>query len=103
GTIHRSAVQYVVQFSFTVSLWSALHAHIEKDFDTTRVPGFRLRIFGRSLGLMSGSRNIVRTVALERSVSKRSAFMNVAFSGTPASWALRFDSSTMFGLYSIPI
>ena len=43
-----------------------------------RVPGFRSRIFGRSFRLIDGSRNIVMTSAFERSVSKRSAFTNVA-------------------------
>ena len=68
-----------------------------------RVPGFRSRIFGRSFMLMSGSRNIVMTVAFEKSVSKRSAFMNVALSVTPSLAAFFFDSSTMSGLYSMPI
>ena len=72
------------------------------EFDTMRVPGFRSRIFGRSFMLIDGSRNIVMTCAFEKSVSKRSAFTNVALSVTPASAALRFDSSTMSGLYSMP-
>ncbi len=42
------------------------------------------------------------TVAFEKSLSKMSAFMNVAFAETPAASALRFDSSTMSGLYSMP-
>ena len=46
-----------------------------------RVPGFRSRIFGRSFRLMSGSRNMVITVAFEKSVSNRSAFTNVARAG----------------------
>ena len=50
-------------------------------FDTMRVPGFMSRIFGRSRRLMSGSRNIVITVAFEKSVSNRSAFMNVGLLG----------------------
>ena len=72
-------------------------------FDTTRVPGLRSRIFGRSFMLMEGSRNIVMTSAFEKSVSNRSAFTNVARSLTPASAAFFFDSSTMSGLYSMPM
>ena len=72
-------------------------------FDTTRVPGFRSRIFGRSFMLIDGSRNIVMTVAFERSVSKRSALTKFALSDTPADAALRFDNSTISGLYSMPI
>ncbi|MNC92218.1 hypothetical protein D3C83_86040 [compost metagenome] len=52
--------------------------------------------------LMSGSRNIVMTVACEKSLSKRSAFANVAFAVTPSFAAARLDSSTMSGLYSMP-
>ena len=42
-------------------------------FATMRVPGFRFRIDGRSCILMLGSRNIVMTVALLRSVLNKSA------------------------------
>ena len=45
---------------------------------------------------------MVTTVALEKSVSNRSAFMNVALSVTPSFSALRCDSATMSGLYSMP-
>ena len=68
-----------------------------------RVPGFMSRIFGRSFRLIEGSRNMVTTVAFEKSLSKRSAFTNVALSLTPAVLALRSDSATMSGLYSIPM
>src|ERR1043166_2812890 len=71
-------------------------------FETMRVPGFRSRILGRSLRLISGSRNMVITVALEKSLSYKSALVNVALSVTPAEAALRLDSSTISGLYSIP-
>src|SRR5262245_26337562 len=54
GTIHNNAVQYVVQFSLTVTLWSAFHSPIVNELDTMRVPGFRSRILGRSLRLISG-------------------------------------------------
>ena len=67
-----------------------------------RVPGFMLRIVGRSRRLIDGSRNIVMTCAFEKSVSNRSALTKVALSPTPAAVALRFDSSTMSGLYSMP-
>ena len=67
-----------------------------------RVPGLRSRIFGRSFKLMSGSRNIVITVACEKSLSKRSALVNVALPLTPSFAALRCDSATMSGLYSMP-
>ena len=76
---------------------------MSKEFETTRVPGRMSRILGRSLRLMLGSRNIVTTVALEKSVANRSACMNDASSVTPASFAFRRDSSTMSGLYSTPI
>ena len=42
------------------------------------------------------------TVAPERSVSNRSAFVNVTLSPTPSCAALRRDNSTMSGLYSMP-
>ena len=71
-------------------------------FDTIRVPGFMSRIFGRSCMLIDGSRNIVITVAFEKSVSKRSALANVALPVTPWAAALRCDNATMSGLYSMP-
>ena len=86
----------------TVCLSSGCHSPMVKVFETTRVPGFRPRIFGRSFRLMPGSRNMVITVALEKSVSKRSAFMNCARSVTPAARAFALESSTIFGLYSMP-
>ncbi len=52
---------------------------------------------------LDGSRNSVTTLAFEKSVSKRSACTKVARSAdTLASAALRRDSSTMSGLYSMP-
>ena len=54
----------LVQSPLTVSVWSASQSSIVKEFETTRVPGFMVRIFGRSLMLISGSRNIVMTVGL---------------------------------------
>ena len=95
--------QLLEQPSVTVAVSSACQSSIVNVFDTMRVPGFRSRIFGRSFRLIDGSRNIVITFAFDRSVSNRSAFTNVARSVTPASFALRFDSSTMSGLYSMPI
>jgi hypothetical protein len=53
-------------------------------FDTTRVPGFMSSIFGRSCMLIDGSRNIVITVASEKSVWNRSAFAKVALLPTPS-------------------
>ena len=73
-----------------------------KVFDTMRVPGFKPRIFGRNLRLISGNKNMVMTVALEKSVSNKSAFMKVARSVTPSFAAARLDNSTMSGLYSMP-
>src|SRR5262245_3116503 len=67
-----------------------------------RVPGRIFRICGRSRMLIEGSRNIVTTCALEKSVSNRSALLNVALSLTPAAVAFRFERSTMSGLYSMP-
>jgi len=87
GTIHRYAVHYVVQSSLTVTVSSAARSPIVTEFDTMRVPGFMSRIFGRSLRLMFGSRNIVMTVAFEKSLSNRSAFSKVAFPLTPAAAA----------------
>ena len=43
------------------------------------------------------------TVAFEKSVSKRSAFTNAALAVTFSLAAFFFDSSTMSGLYSMPI
>src|SRR5215475_8932827 len=60
------------------------------------------RILGRSRILISGSKNRVITVASEKSLSNRSAFTKVALSLTPSLAALRFDSSTISGLYSMP-
>ena len=73
----------------TCDVSSACQSSIVKVFDTTRVPGFISRILGRSRRLIEGSRNIVTTCAFEKSVSKRSAFTNVALSVTPAAFALR--------------
>ena len=73
GTIHRSAVHQLEQLSVTDCVSSASQSSIVNVFATMRVPGFRLRIDGRSCMLMLGSRNIVMTVALLKSVLKRSA------------------------------
>ena len=43
------------------------------------------------------------TVAFEKSVSKRSAFMNVALVADARLGGVRLDSSTMSGLYSMPM
>jgi hypothetical protein len=75
---------------------------MSKLLETTRVPGFMSRMVGRSFTLRPGSRNIVTTVALEKSLAKMSAFTNVALPVTPAAAAFRFDSSTMSGLNSMP-
>ena len=71
-----------------VSVRSDFQSPIVKSCDTTRVPGRRLRIFGRSFRLMLGSRYIVSTVAGERSVSNRFCCRNVTRSVTPARLAL---------------
>ena len=42
------------------------------------------------------------TVASEKSVSNRSALRKVVREATPAASALRFESSTISGLYSMP-
>ncbi|MNC87131.1 hypothetical protein D3C83_28320 [compost metagenome] len=49
-----------------------------------------------------GSRNMVITLALDRSVSNRSAFMKAARAATPAFSAFCFESATMSGSYSTP-
>ncbi len=102
GTIQRSAVHQLEQSPPTVAVSSGVHSSIVNVFDTMRVPGLRSRIFGRSLRLICGSRNIVITVACEKSLSKRSAFAKVALSPAPAATALRRESSTISGLYSMP-
>jgi len=76
---------------------------MSKACDTTRVPGLRFRILGFNLALMLGRRYMVMTVALEKSVSNRSAFMKVALADTPSRCALRWLSVTMSGLYSMPM
>ena len=86
----------------TLAVSSGFQSSMSKEFATMRVPGLRSRIFGRSFMLILGSKNIVITVAWEKSLSNRSAFMNVALSVTPSLAALRFDSSTISGLYSMP-
>jgi hypothetical protein len=48
------------------------------------------------------SRNIVTTSALEKSVTKMSACSKLALSLTPSFAAAAFESSTIFGLYSMP-
>ena len=72
------------------------------EFETTRVPGLRPRIFGRSSTLMSRRRNVVITLALEKSVSNRSALTKVALSATPASSAFVSTVRPGRGLYSTP-
>ena len=52
--------------------------------------------------MISGNKNMVITVACEKSLSNKSALTKLALSVTPALAALRFDSSTMSGLYSMP-
>jgi type VI protein secretion system component VasK len=46
--------------------------------------------------------NSANTVALEMSASNMSPCTNAALSPTPSAAALRFESSTMSGLYSMP-
>ena len=54
--------------------------------------------------LIDGSRNSVTTLAFEKSVSKRSACTKVAVSvDAGVRGVLLRDSSTMSGLYSMPI
>ena len=61
------------------------------------------RILARSFMLIEGSRNSVTTLALEKSVSKRSACTKVARSAdTLAATAFVRDNATMSGLYSMP-
>src|SRR5690349_2619617 len=62
GTIHRSAVHQLVQSFSIACVSSASQSSIVKELETMRVPGRRLRSFGRSVMLMLGSRNIVMTV-----------------------------------------
>src|SRR6185436_5984476 len=103
GTTQNNAVhQLLEQPSVTVAVSSACQSSIVKVLVAMRVPGLRSRIFGRSFMLIEGSRNIVITSAFDRSVSKRSALMNVARSDTPAAFALFCESVTMSGLYSMP-
>jgi hypothetical protein len=53
-----------------------------------RVPGRMSSSFGLSFMLIEGSRNIVTTLAFEKSYSKISPLTIVAFALTPASLAL---------------
>jgi len=69
-----------------------------KEFETIRLPGLRFKIFGRSLRLISGKRNIVITVAWEKSLSNRSAFGKTGFVGHSLLGALRFDSFHHLGI-----
>ncbi len=102
GTIQKSAVHHEPSQLSTACFTSGCQSPIEKVLDAMRVPGLSPRSFGRSFRLMSGSRNMVMTVAFERSVSKRSACTNSARSVTPAASAFRLESATISGLYSMP-
>ena len=74
-----------------------------KECETTRVPGFIVRMVGRSLRFRFGSRYMVSTVAWLKSVTKMSACWNFALPATPSFSALRCESLTMSGLYSRPV
>src|SRR5438093_8353948 len=63
GTIQSRAVHQLRQLSVTELVSSAFQSPIVNVLETTRVPGLRSRILGRSLKLMSGSRNMVMTLA----------------------------------------
>src|SRR5262249_56248299 len=63
GTIQRRAVHQLEQLSVIEAVSSGFQSPIVNVFDTIRGPGFQSRIFGRSLRLISGRRNIVMTVA----------------------------------------
>src|SRR6266581_4800829 len=69
---------------------------------TTRVPGRRARICGRSFMLSDGRRYRVRTVAWVKSETKISPWTICALPSTPAARALRCACATMSGLYSMP-
>ena len=92
-----------MQSPATVAVWSGSQSSIVNVFDTMRVPGLRSRIFGRSRRLMSGSRNIVITVACEKSLSNEVG-LGERRAGRHAGRrpAFRCDSATMSGLYSMP-
>src|SRR5688572_4664804 len=78
-----------------------------KECDATRVPGRMERICGRSFMLSAGSRYMVMTSALLKSVAKMSPWRMVALPGpspaTPAAWALALACLTISGLYSMPM
>jgi hypothetical protein len=88
--------------SSTATLASGGQSAMRKVFDTMREPGASARNFGRSCSRLLGSRNSAITVAREMSAWYMSPRSNVARPVTPASSALRRDSSTMSGLYSTP-
>ncbi len=71
-------------------------------FDTSRVPGGSCRSAGRSFRFSDGSRNIVITVACERSLSKMSPLTNEARDATPAASAAALETSTRPGSNSMP-
>ena len=84
-------------------VWSGVQSPMSNEFDTTRVPGFRSRIFGRSRRLMSGSRNRVITVALEMSACEQVALDEGRKLGRRRPpWRYPAPDSTMFGLNSTP-
>ena len=68
--------------------------------EATRVPGLIFSSTGSSRSFSSGSRYSVTTSASEKSDAKMSPRTNST--ATPCSCALRFDSSTMSGLNSMP-
>src|SRR4030095_2852170 len=100
--IHSSAVHQLTQGLGTENDSSGSHSSIVNVFETTRVPGCRFSSVGRSCRLMLGNRNIVMTVAFDRSVLNKSACWKVALADTPSASAFFFDSATMSGLYSMP-
>ena len=99
--IHMSAV-HQAEHDSSVCCLSASQSPIVNVFDTTRVPGGMSRICGRNFRFRLGSRNIVSTVALLKSLVNTSAVAKLARSFIPASAAFRFDRATISGLYSRP-
>ena len=104
GTIHKSASHQLSHCDAggNVTRASGSQPSMPNVLATMREPGARLKNFGASRFMFTGSRKSAITVALEMSYWYMSASTNCALSPTPASRASLRESATMSGLYSTP-
>ena len=81
---------------------SGIHDSIRKVLETTLVPGFIFKIVGINRIFRLSPKNKVRTVACEKSSTKISRCLKLSKFCTLARCALRIESATRSGLYSMP-